>query len=323
MNSDGVPKLLGVLITFRRPEQLSSTLRALASQMRPLDHLVVVDNDASREVEEIIRRRYPNGEAVEYVPAPENLGCAGGNALGMERVLGFAEDRDWIVLMDDDDPPFSPSLLGDLKRFGEAMLTRDPRTAAVGLVGARFDWARARLDAMTRIAHGQEGDAVAVDAIGGGQFPLYLAGAVRSVAPYPSEYFFGFEDLDFGLRLREAGYSLYADASIWREAKKTDLRFDLDSRPSFRLPDLTWRRYYELRNIIYLLRSFHRTGTAVRVSLVRGFGKPLANLLVDPGASLRHLRMNLLACRDAWTGRMGRTIDPDIGLPDLTPSKEQ
>lgn len=315
MSSDGVPRLLGVLITFRRPVQLSATLRSLAAQELGLDHLVVVDNDPTVEVEEIVRRSYPDDDAVDYVPAPENLGCAGGNALGMERVLGLADDRDWIVLMDDDDPPFSPTLLGDLKSFGESMRRKDPRTAAVGLVGARFDWARARLDPMTRIADGQDGDAIAVDAIGGGQFPLYLAGAVRSVEPYPSEYFFGFEDLDYGLRLRKAGFSLYADASIWREAKESDGRFGLDSRPSFRLPDLTWRRYYELRNIIYLLRSFNRTGTAVGVSLVRGVGKPLANLVVDPRASLKHLRMNARACRDAWTGRMGRTIDPDIGRP--------
>ena len=39
------PRLLGVLVTFRRPEDLGETLHRLAEQDRKLDTLVVVDNE--------------------------------------------------------------------------------------------------------------------------------------------------------------------------------------------------------------------------------------------------------------------------------------
>lgn len=283
---------------------------SLAAQDRKLDRLVVVDNDPTPQNEEIVRRGYPDADAVEYLPATQNLGPAGGIALGMDRVLKFANDRDWIVLADDDDPPFSTALLGDLERFGESMLAADPLTVAVGCVGARFE--SGRLIAMSRISDGRAGDAVAVDVIGGNQFPLYLTSAVRAVGPFSRKLFFGFDDLEYGLRLRKAGFSLYANAALWRETKKVVGQSGVDIRPSLGLSELSWRRYYELRNLIHILRSFGRTGTAMRVSLVRGLGKPLANLVVSPRASMNHLRMNLKACWDAWTGRMGRTIEPDL-----------
>lgn len=293
-------------------------LHSLASQDRPLDRLIVVDNDPVRENEEIVRRSYPDSDALEYIPAPENLGPAGGIALGMGRLLDLADDRDWIVLVDDNDPPFSGTLLGDLKRFGESMLATDPRTAGVGRVGARFDWMRTRLMAMDRMAHDQLGDVVAVDVIGGGHFPFYLAAAVRAVGPFASELFFGGEELEYGLRLRKAGYSLYANASLWRQAQRADGRIGLDVRPSFRLSEFNWRRYYDLRNLLHMLRSFHRTGTAIRIFLIRGLGKPLGNLFINPRAATKHLKMNLRAGRDAWLGRMGRTLEPEMDGPSVT-----
>jgi glycosyltransferase involved in cell wall biosynthesis len=312
MNSDHDRKLLGILVTYRRPSELSTMLHSLASQDRQLDHLVVVDNDPVAGNEGIVRRSYPDRDALEYIPALENLGPAGGIALGMRRVLELAKDRDWILLVDDDNPPHSETLIGDLERFGASMLAKDALTAGVGRVGARFDWRRARLVAMSRIAEGRLDNAVSVDAIGSGHFPLYLTAAVKAVGPFATELFFGADDVEYGLRLRKAGYSLYADSSLWRQARELDGRIGLDARPSIRLSEPSWRRYYELRNLIHILRSFGCTRTALRISLVRGIAKPLANLAVGPQASLKHLKMNLRACRDGWTGRLGRTLEPDL-----------
>jgi glycosyltransferase involved in cell wall biosynthesis len=271
--------------------------------------LVVVDNDPSAETQEIVSRYYPH-EKFEYLPSPENLGPAGGFARGMARTLEFAEDQDWIVLVDDNDPPFSTTLLGDLARFGESMVAADLATAGVGRVGAKFDWTRGRVIAISRLPEEEGSDAIAVDTIGGGHFPFYLASAIRTIGPFSSELFFGCEELDFGLRLKNAGFSLYADASLWREARKVDGRIGMHVGPSVRLSELSWRQYYDLRNLLHILRSHGKTWAAVRVSLERGIGKPLVNLPVSPRASLNHLVMNFRACRDAWTGRMGRTVEP-------------
>jgi len=45
--------------------------------------------------------------------------------------------------------------------------------------------------------------------------------------------------------------------------------------------------------------------------LLRGLGKPLANLVISPRAAVHHLALNWRACRDGWSGRMGRVVEPD------------
>jgi GT2 family glycosyltransferase len=321
MSGVGGRKLFGVLVTFRRPAALSVMLRSLAEQDRPLDQLVVVDNHPIPETRAIVGAFPEQGHAVEYLPASENLGPGGAVAAGMERILQIAEDLDWIVVLDDGDPPYSAAALGELLRFGEAMLARDPMTGAVGVVGTRFDWKRG---VTIRPRDEDLTGPVPVDAIGGNSLPLFLVRAIRDVGSFSRDVFFGFEELEHGLRLRKAGYSVYADGLRWRERRAEEGRLGLDARPSRSLSPLTWRRYYSLRNAIYILRSHGRMGSALRVTLVRGLGKPLANLPLSPGQAVRQLRLNLKACRDAWTGRMGRRVEPDSGyeLSHLGPIDE-
>jgi Glycosyl transferase family 2 len=183
------------------------TLRRIAEQSQPLAGLVVVDNDPSPSTRAVVEAHAEGLGRLEYVASPENLGPAGGLAVGMERVLDRTRPKDWIVLLDDGDPPQWTTMLGELLAFGQAMRAADRHTAGVGLIGARFDWASGRL---VRPADGELDGPVAIDYIGGGQFPLYLAEAVRRVGPFSAPLFFGCDDLEYGLRLRRAGYSLYA-----------------------------------------------------------------------------------------------------------------
>jgi GT2 family glycosyltransferase len=286
-------------------------LHRLATQKRPLDRLVVIDNRSSPHNVESVRTYGAEGHAVDYVASPTNLGFAGGVAEGMERVLEFADDEDWIVVLDDDDPPNSTTVLGELMEFGEAMLGRDARTAVVGLVGGRFDWRRG---SMVRVPDVELDGPVSVDFIGGGHLPLYLTEAIRLVGPFSREIFFGLSEVEHGLRLRRAGYSIYADGSRWRARRADAGRLGLTMVPSRRLSDVDWRRYYSLRNAIYILRSAGKRRSALRLTFVHGLAKPVVNLPLTPLLAVRHLALNTRACWDGWRGRMGRTIEPD-GTP--------
>jgi glycosyltransferase involved in cell wall biosynthesis len=300
-------KLLGVLVTYRRPDDLSLMLDLLATQEVQLARLVVVDNSPSLETEEIVGRHSRERPGVEYVPAAENLGPAGGIALGMEALLGRAQSNDWIVLLDDDDPPRDPSALRQLREFGRSMRVSEPRTAGVGLAGARFNWRSGRL---TRIQDHQLQGPVPVDYIGGSQLPCYLAGVIGEVGVFHRPLFFGFDDLEFGLRLRRAGYHMYAPGPLWLERRRCEGRTGITGRPSVRVGEPTWRRYYSLRNLIHILRSAGAVTPAVWVTLVHGIGKPATNMLHNPGQATRYVRLSLRACVDGWSGRMGRTVDP-------------
>jgi glycosyltransferase involved in cell wall biosynthesis len=299
-----VSQLFGVLVTFRRPELLRESLAAVNGQGRRLDHLVVVDNEPTDETREIVRRDAPGAE---YIEAPDNLGPAGGIALGMERILERATDDDWIFTLDDDDPPLDPSLFAVLHRFATELAEKDPLVGAVGVEGVRFDRRRGRV---VWVPDNELDGRVDVDSIGGRSHPCYSARVIRRVGTMRRDLFFGFEELELGLRLRDAGYSLCIPGSVWYARRRAQGLLGTTLVPSRSLGALTWRRYYSLRNLIRVLLDSGSTWGAVRVTLVVGFAKPLANFLTEPKGAWRHLRLNARACRDAWTGRMGRTIEP-------------
>ena len=307
-------QLVGVLVTYRRTAQLTDFLANLAEQDRRLDHLIVVDNDADALVARQVGSLLEQGRDASYVATGENLGPAGGIAIGMKHALRHARDRDWIVLLDDDDPASGPNVLSGLADFGAAMLETDPRAAAVGLVGARFDWTSGRLK---RVGDDELSGAVPVDYIGGNQFPFYLAAAVRDVGPFDASLFFGFDDLEYGLRLRRAGYRLFGAGSMWQEERRRAGRIGIDVAPSSGLGEANWRRYYSLRNTVRILKVGGHGVAAARVGLVRCIGKPVVNLPRDPAGAWRHLRLGSKALRDGWIGRMGRTVEPQGYGPNL------
>lgn len=298
------PHLFGVLVTYRRPAELASALAAISGQTVSLEHLVVVDNSPDPDTAEVVGSGAPGAE---YVVAPENLGPAGGIALGMERLLDRADDGDWIVTLDDDDPPADPRVFADLLGLAAATSGRDRSAAAVGLSGVRFDRRRGRV---VRVPDDELHGAVDVAAIAGNQCPCYSVRAIRAVGTMRPDLFFGHEELELGLRLGDAGYSLYGHGARWHATRAALGRLDMDLVASRSLGDPTWRRYYSLRNLVCILRERGTPGSAVRVTVVAGIAKPLANLVREPRRALAHLRLNARACRDGWTGRMGRTVEP-------------
>src|ERR1700754_1607558 len=103
--SQDLPPLTGdavvaVVVTRHRSELLVDSLKVIAAQSRPPDHLVVVDNGPDQ----------PAREVVEACPLPttylvshRNLGGAGGFALGILHALSMGAG--WVWLADDDGRP--------------------------------------------------------------------------------------------------------------------------------------------------------------------------------------------------------------------------
>ena len=302
-HDSGAPRLLGVLVTHRRPAELATMLEVLAAQDRPLDRLVVVDNAPSDASRRLVASLAPDAE---YVAAPENLGPAGGIAVGMGRLLDGADDDDWIATLDDDDPPGS-STLGALLEFGVAQRAIDPHTGAVGVAGIRLDRLRGRY---LRVPEAELRGPVAVDSIGGNKWPVYSVAAIRAVGVFRPDLFFGHEELEFGLRLGAGGWTLYASGPLWADLRRSEAVEGAEISPSFAVPPADWRRYYSLRNLVRVLVDHGATTGAVYVSVVAGVAKPVANLAVRPGLAWSNLRQNVRALRDAWTGRLGRTVEP-------------
>lgn len=103
------PEVVAVVVTRHRAELLSCSLKVLAAQTRPPDHLVVVDNGPDQPAAEVVAAcPLP----CTYLPSLRNLGGAGGFALGMLHALALGAQ--WVWLGDDDGRPADEHVLATL-----------------------------------------------------------------------------------------------------------------------------------------------------------------------------------------------------------------
>ena len=106
--------VVAVVVTHRRPDELTKSLDALTTQSRTLDHIIVVDNDDDERVRDLVA-----GQPVPttYLGSRRNLGGAGGFALGMLHALALGAN--WVWLADDDGRPQDRTMLATLLACAE------------------------------------------------------------------------------------------------------------------------------------------------------------------------------------------------------------
>jgi len=92
-------RVVAIVPTFNRAAQLRECLRGLASQTRPVDAAIIVDNASTEPVREALaREEYPF--PLGYVRIDANTGSAGGFAAGVDAAI--AAGADWVWLQDND-----------------------------------------------------------------------------------------------------------------------------------------------------------------------------------------------------------------------------
>jgi rhamnopyranosyl-N-acetylglucosaminyl-diphospho-decaprenol beta-1,3/1,4-galactofuranosyltransferase len=105
----GNDAVVAVVVTYHRRELLADSLKVIAAQSRPPDHVVVVDNGPDQPAEDVVRAC---PVPTTYLPSRRNLGGAGGFALGMLHALALGAE--WVWLADDDGRPADESVLATL-----------------------------------------------------------------------------------------------------------------------------------------------------------------------------------------------------------------
>lgn len=305
-----------VVPTYQRTKRLEHVLRAVSEQTCPPERVFVIDNASSPQCAEVVRRVTEEVSATSYtyIAVGDNTGSAGGTSLGMAAALAQAGENDWIMRGDDDSPPRYDELFAHRLHAAEYYVGEDSLTAGVGVSGAVYDQRTATL---YRHLLGQGERAQLVDYLSTGEFPVFRAAVVREVGVFRWDYFFSLTEVEYGLRLRRRGYSLYRVRASEAE-RGPGKRPQRKRRPTLKQQAPTWRRYYSVRNHIVLAAEYSGRTVATRVAL-QALAKPLLNLPVRPIVAMRAFGWNLRAVRDAAIGRMGRTVDPNVvdGALDL------
>lgn len=296
-----MPRIHGVVVTFERAEILSQTLDALARQTRRPDTVTVVDNSVLADVP---MATHPL--VTRTIRTEENLGPAGGLAVGLAAVMPSSDDDDWILFIDDDDPPLHEELIARLSDYATECLRRHPDVGAVGIAGGRFDLRTGRL---RRVPDAELIGDVAVSYIGGNQFPMYRVRALRRIEGPRAELFFGFDDLDLGQQLIASEFLVFGAGAIWAEMRQRLGRMNLRPRAAAAVRRHSdWRRYYATRNLIGVTRQYG-TPTAALLATLR-YGAMRALLDAVRARSLTAATPAARGAVDAWRGRFGRTLEP-------------
>jgi rhamnopyranosyl-N-acetylglucosaminyl-diphospho-decaprenol beta-1,3/1,4-galactofuranosyltransferase len=105
----GADAVVAVVVTMHRTESLADSLKMIAAQTRPPDHLIVVDNGPDQPARDVVDAcPLPS----TYLVSHRNLGGAGGFALGMLHALALGAS--WVWLADDDGRPGDETALATL-----------------------------------------------------------------------------------------------------------------------------------------------------------------------------------------------------------------
>jgi len=276
-----------VVVTFNRADLLARMLDGLAAQTHRPDAVYIVDNASNDHTREVLEGWHGGDLPLRVTHSPENLGGAGGFHLGLGQAYADGHDRIW--LMDDDVVP-APDCLAVLLVHDEPCLMavrEDTSGQLVEKAATRFDLdnplAIKPKTGMVETAYGSRAampERVEIENVAFEGFLVRRDVVDRIGLPDPS-YFIFYDDVDFAVRARRAGFRIWAvrDAVLVRQLD-FDQQHDLSS----------WKGYYMYRNLFAVhfryggnvavrLKPWLITAAVVALSPVRGGRREARNVI--------------------------------------------
>lgn len=292
----------GFIITFDRPEILRQTISKVLEQTFSPAYVLVLDNGSNPATQEILGQFA--ADRVGYHSMGGNLGPAGAAAFGLRRLveLGF----DWVWWGDDDDPPRTADTF---ERLHALATSAESRVGAVAAAGNRWD---ANTGKVVRPADEELHGVLRLDVFAGNNHPIISSTAVREIGLPDAELFFGYEELEYALRLRAAGYEILADGDLFHRYREAAGRLKLEPRRRTQLSWLgrtSWRQYYSTRNYIHIMRQQRRNDLVFR-EVIRSLARATASFRGGFDQGSRFTRLQLAAVIDGYLGKLGKQVSP-------------
>ena len=246
-----------VVVTYNRADLLTRMLDGLVAQTWQPDAVIVVDNASGDHTQQVLDR---DDLPLQVIRSEENVGGAGGFRIGMETAYAAGWDRIW--LMDDDVVP-APDCLATLMAVDEPCLMcvrEDLDGRLVEKSATAFDLrnplAIKPKTASVETTYGSR-DAmpplVKIEVVAFEGF-LVRRRVVDAVGLPDPTFFIFYDDADFALRARKAGFRIWAvrDAVLVRQLPFSQ-RHALE----------TWKGFYMYRNL-FVVHFRHGENALVR-----------------------------------------------------------
>ena len=240
-----------VVVTYNRAALLTRMLAGLAALDTGPDTVIVVDNASTDHTSTVLAG--VTDLPLQVIRPEENLGGAGGFNAGVSAACDQGFDRIW--LMDDDVVP-APDCLDVLMAVDEDCLMavrEDTSGRLVEKAAVTFDLRNPlRLrpkTAMVETTYGTRDRMPELAEIQNVAFEGFLVRrrVVEEIGLPDAAFFIFYDDVDFALRARRAGYRIWAvrDAVLVRQLD-FDQQHDLSG----------WKGYYMYRNLFVVHRRY-------------------------------------------------------------------
>lgn len=293
-------RIVALVVTYQRPDELQRVIESLMSQTRIPDHIIVFDNGGTERAAQTLQGfRGP----LEILLSERNLGGAGGFASGLSHALALGAD--WVWLLDDDAIPDHNAL----EKLLKALPGLPSNTGALG--GAVREYGdcavrhRRHFSRLTgwewSLGRSRYGKGCSEMDVGSFVGFMVSGEAARQIDLPEAGFFTSYDDTDYSLRLQNSGWRLWlVPDSIVNHLRMPASRL---SRSPFGL-----KHYYNIRNRLIIKRRHSRVKT---LATLNGVAYAWALWLVADGWKRRD-RLNLLlqAISDGLAGRLGM-ITPD------------
>lgn len=287
------PKVAIVLVNWNGLDYTSACLDSLRKVDTPYMKVIVVDNGSDQEEGKRLKIQFPE---IDLIETGRNLGFAGGNNVGIRKAM--ADDFPYVLLLNNDtivEPDFLHELLLVAATNPKAGIVQPiilflHQPKQIWSAGGKWIPGFSRsvtlgdrepcADYRVKTSHIDWATGCAM---------LVSKDAIEKVGLLNEQFFVYFEDVEWSLRIREAGFEIHlAESSkIYHEAGASSKKQQDEGTLSPRV------FYFHVRNQLFLIRLLRKKGLSISQCLL-SFGYHLGRFSLWMGYFLLRGRFQKL-----------------------------
>ena len=284
------------IITYKRVEVLKDTILQLSQQSLPPAKILIVDNDPEKSAKDIVQF-FPLLN-LTYHSVGYNAGPAGAGFWGTK--LLFTEGWEWVLWMDDNDPPHFPDVIEHLFEIPK-QYPHPQNIGMLGAVGVKFNSKKAKVN---RIPDAELKGIIEVDNVAGNMMPIINKRVFdQQIFPDP-QLFFGFEELDYSLAIIRSGFKvLVSGEELFRHRQKAGRLNLKQTIYKQKNSSSLWREFYSMRNLVYILKTKEHAYQGVATLFIRSFAKSILGFKYGFKYGINNMRFLI---QGFWAGYFGK-----------------
>lgn len=236
-----------VIVTYNRADLVRECIACAETQTSRPDSIIVVDNASTDDTANCLESLKKEND-IDIIRLPQNIGGAGGFAIGMERAL--QKNVDCVLMIDDDamiERDYMEKILSARERYPQYR-------ALAGAVekDGRIDTFHRR----TLLKAGLISKNVDVKDYGQKRFECDIAsfcgmvvdtGLIKEIGLPHAEYFICYDDTEYSLRVRRHSKFLVVTDAVLDHRSKAHVQNDPRR--------YDWKEYYAIRNRLLMVKE--------------------------------------------------------------------